>query len=168
MLLIDLVVGSPAASSAASPAAVQITGLALLEPWLLTGHLLGIVAVVGSVIVVDLRLLGWGRGLSVKQLHNFIIPFSLAALLLVVPTGLALFALHAATLIGRPAFFYKMLLLFAAAINALIFYTGPFQSVAKWDNGATPVPGARWAGGISIVIWIAVIYCGQSLVAGSA
>jgi hypothetical protein len=151
------------AASAASPTALNIPGLAGLEPVLLTLHLLGIVFVVGSVIVMDLRLLGFGASLPVRQLHRFIIPFSLAALLIVVPSGLALFALHAATLIGRPTFFYKMLLLFAAAINALIFYTGAYQGAAGWDTAKRPPAGARWAGALSILIWIAVIYCGQSL-----
>jgi hypothetical protein len=142
---------------------LQLAGLAPLEPWLLTLHILGIVCVVGSVVVMDLRLLGLGRLLPVRALHGFIIPFTLAALLVVVPTGLALFALHATTLIGEPAFFYKMLLLFAAAINALIFYTGTYQTAREWDVGVEPPAAARWAGALSILIWIAVIYCGQTI-----
>jgi hypothetical protein len=99
----------------------------------------------------------------VKQLHGFAIPFSLGALLLVIPSGLALFAIHASALIAQSAFFYKMLLLFAAAINALIFYTGPFQSVKSWENDPKAPGGARLAAVGSLLIWIAVICCGQSI-----
>jgi hypothetical protein len=141
-----------------------LAGLGALEPWLLGLHLLGVVVVVGSVVVMNLRLLGLGRVLPVRALHGFLIPLCLVALLAVVPSGLALFALHAQALIGRGVFFYKMLLLFAAAINALIFYTGSFQTVASWDAGRLPPAGARLAALVSLLIWIAVIGCGQSLV----
>lgn len=136
---------------------------AWLENFLLTTHIVSFVVLVGGACVVDLRLLGLGRRIPVRDLNNFVIPIVLASVVTAVSSGLWLFGAHADILIGRPAFLYKMLLLFAAAINALIFYTGPYQSVAKWNRDDRPPQGAQIAGLVSLLIWIAVIFCGQRI-----
>jgi|GEM_PF-483588 len=136
---------------------------AWLENLLLTTHIVSFVVLVGGACVVDLRLLGLGRRIPLRDLNNFVVPIVLVSVVTAVSSGLWLFGAHADALIGRPAFLYKMLLLFAAAINALIFYTGPYQSVAKWERDDRPPRGAQAAGLLSLLIWVAVIFCGQRI-----
>ena len=173
--LIALTIVQPACAASAALsnpidhvfAANAFGAILAVHPWLenllLTLHIASFVVLVGGACVVDLRLLGLGRHIAVRALNNFVIPWVLASVITAVSSGLWLFGAHADILIGRPAFFYKMLLLFAAAINALIFYAGPYQSVAKWNLDAPPPGGARIAGLLSLLIWIAVIFCGQRI-----
>jgi len=126
-------------------------------------HILGFVMLVGSVVMFDLRVLGLSRQVSVRALARHLLPWSLAALVLIVPTGLLMFSAHASDFISNRAFQVKMGLLLAAGINAAIFHTGPYQRVAGWDTNATAPGGARLSVALSIAIWVAIISCGRLL-----
>ena len=126
-------------------------------------HILGFVILVGSVVMFDLRVLGLSPRVSVRALARHLLPWSLAALVLIVPSGLLMFSAHAGDFISNRAFQVKMGLLLAAGINAAIFHTGPYQSVGLWDTDAPAPAGARVSVALSIVIWIAIIACGRLL-----
>lgn len=126
-------------------------------------HIVGFVILVGSVVMFDLRVLGLSKQVSVRALARHLLPWSAAALLLILPTGLLMFSAHAADLLSNRAFQVKMGLLLAAGTNAAIFHTGPFQSVAEWDTNATAPIGARISVALSIAIWLSVIACGRLL-----
>lgn len=126
-------------------------------------HIVGFVILVGSVVMFDLRVLGLSRQVSVRALARHLLPWSLAALTLIVPTGLMMFSAHANDFITNRAFQVKMGLLLAAGINAAIFHTGPYQSVAQWDTEAAAPGWARVSVALSIAIWLAIIACGRLL-----
>ena len=126
-------------------------------------HIVGFVILVGSVVMFDLRVLGLSRRVPVRALARHLLPWSFAALLLIVPTGLLMFSAHASDLIGNRAFQVKIGLLFAAGMNAIAFHTGPYQTVARWDTDAAAPLAARASVALSIVLWIGVIACGRLL-----
>ena len=126
-------------------------------------HIVGFVMLVGSVVMFDLRVLGLSRGVSVRGLARHLLPWSVAALALIVPTGLMMFSAHADDFITNRAFQVKMGLLLAAGINAAIFHTGPYATVSQWDLNARAPLGARISVALSILIWIGVIACGRLL-----
>src|SRR5262245_63698363 len=66
-------------------------------------HILGFVTLVGSIAVLDLRLLGISRALPVRNLARHVLPWSLGALLLIGPTGLLMFMAPASDFIGHRA-----------------------------------------------------------------
>src|SRR3989337_4224037 len=57
-------------------------------------HLVGIGLLFGSIVVFDLRLLGFSRGISVKQLARHVPPRSARAFVLIIPSGLLMFTAH--------------------------------------------------------------------------
>src|SRR5690606_25721721 len=101
--------------------------------------------------------------ISVRSLARHLLPWSLAALALIVPSGLLMFSAHAGDFLNNPAFLVKMGLLLAAGMNAVAFHTGPYQRVAEWDVHATAPLGARLSVAASIALWIGVIACGRLL-----
>ncbi len=139
------------------------------SPWLFpaveTVHLAGIAILVGSIAMLDLRLLGFSRALPVRRLAAHILPWAAASFLLIVPSGLAMFLAHAGDLIANPVFAAKICLIFAAGANAGIFHAGVFRHAAQWDTDVMPPAGARVAAAVSLVLWISVIACGRSLLA---
>ena len=126
-------------------------------------HILGFVTLVGSVAMFDLRVLGLSKSIPVRALGRHLLPWSVGALLLIVPSGLLMFTAHAGDFLGNRAFQLKMALLLAAGINAAIFHTGPYRSVGSWDVGASAPAGARACAALSLATWIAIICCGRLL-----
>jgi hypothetical protein len=126
-------------------------------------HILGFVTLVGTIAVLDLRLLGISRGLSVRDLARHVMPWSLGALLVIVPTGLLMFMAHAADLIGNRAFILKLMLIAAAGMNAAAFHIGPYRTMAQWDRGVPSPPRARLHAIVSLTTWMGVIACGRLL-----
>ena len=151
-------------------AAVERSALATAmrqEMWLYPSveilHILGFVTLVGSIAMLDLRLLGLSRGLPVRRLAGHVLPWTLGSLVVIVPTGLAMFAAHASDFIGNRAFVLKMVLIAVAAVNAVAFHLGPYRTVAQWDSESAPPAAARMHAAVSLSIWMGVISCGRLL-----
>jgi hypothetical protein len=126
-------------------------------------HIVGFVILVGSVLMFDLRILGLNKQIPVRALARHLLPWSWAALILIVPTGFLMFTAHANDFLGNKAFQLKMALLLASGINAIAFHTGPYQSVKDWDIGVRAPLVAQASVAASIVMWLGVISCGRLL-----
>lgn len=112
-------------------------------------HLAGVALLLGSILVVDLRLLGLWREKSVKQLTGKLLPWTAASFLVIVPSGLAMFVGYAGDLVASSIFALKMSLILCAGVNAALFHTGV-------------MPG-RAAGAVSLALWASVVTCGLLL-----
>ena len=133
-----------------------------LFPVIETVHLLGMVALVGTVTIFDLRLLGWAmKGRRVSELAKRLFPWSWAGLAVQVITGALLFSSEAVHVYANPAFRVKMVLILLAGVHALIFHWTVYRGVSTWDEGDALPMGARIAGLISILIWVGVVAAGR-------
>jgi hypothetical protein len=133
-----------------------------------TIHTLGIVLVAGTLILVDLRLLGLGlRSIPVSQLVFRIVPCTQWGFGLMLVSGAALFSSEAVKMYYSPAFRIKVVLLLLAGINALFFQQTIYRDVAEWDAASVPPPRARLAGLLSLVLWIGIIAAGRFIAYGS-
>lgn len=124
-------------------------------------HIVGFVVLVGAALMFDLRVLGFGRGLSVTTLARHLLRWSWLGLLLVVPAGFMMFTAHATEFATNPAFLLKLGLLAAAAANVAFFHLVPYRTVRVWDVAGDAPPAARAAAFLSIAVWISVISCGR-------
>lgn len=134
-----------------------------LFPTIESVHVLALVLVVGSIMVVDLRLLNLAsRQRSVKELTDDILPWTWSAFILAAITGTLLFSSSAMRYSGIWQFEAKMIMLILAALNMIVFHLGAFRSVAHWDQPNTRPPlAARLAGGISLGIWLIIVGLGR-------
>jgi hypothetical protein len=138
-----------------------------LYPSVETVHIVGIGLLFGSIAVLDLRLLGLSRTISVRTLAKHVLPWTAASFLLIVPSGLMMFTAHATEFIDSPVFVLKMCLIMAAGLNAALFHTMVFRTADVWDaedmRKLPPPPSARVSAALSLLIWISVIACGRLL-----
>jgi hypothetical protein len=138
-----------------------------LYPAVETVHIVGIGLLFGSIAVLDLRLLGFSRNISVKRLASHVLPWTAASFLLIIPSGLLMFTAHATEFIDSPVFVLKMCLIMAAGVNAGLFHTITFRTADVWDSEdmrkLPPPPSARLSAALSLLIWISVIACGRLL-----
>ncbi len=125
-------------------------------------HIVALAVVVGSIVIVDLRLMGLSRGLSVARLAAHALPWTLAAFAVAVLSGTLMFTAHAEDFLTNRVFLLKMGLILLAGINAGLLHAGAMRHAAAWDK-ALPPPRVRLAAGLSILLWIGVIFCGRLL-----
>lgn len=133
-----------------------------------TIHTLGIVLVAGTIMLVDLRLLGLTlRSEPVAGVVERIVPWTLWGFTLMFVTGALLFSSEAVKLYHSPAFRIKLVLLALAGLNALIFHLTIYRSVGTWDPAAAVPVRARLTGLLSLAFWIAIIVAGRAIAYGS-
>jgi len=150
--------------------AVEATGLgrAMREslwafPIAETIHITAFAIVVGSIVVLDLRLIGLSRRMPVTRLAAHVLPWAIGAFVVAALAGLTMFTAHAADYLGNRVFMLKMGLILAAGVNAALLHIGAMQSAGAWDADAGPPARVRFAAALSIVLWIGVIACGRLL-----
>ena len=134
----------------------------LLFPLIESVHVVAICLVVGSILAVDLRLLGLASvKRPVSRVTAGILPLTWGAFAVAVTSGGLLFISNATKYLGNGFFVAKMFLIGAAGLNMVIFHMIGAKDLPRWESDARlPLP-ARLAGGASILLWIAVVACGR-------
>jgi hypothetical protein len=133
-----------------------------LFPAIETVHLLGMAALVGTITVLDLRLLGWAMPQRrVSEVTARLLPWAWLGFGVQVVTGVLLFSSEAVKIYGNPAFRLKMLLLLLAGVQALIFQTVVSRKLPTWDDRPALPVMAKVMGMISILLWLAIVTAGR-------
>ncbi|HVY67099.1 MAG TPA: hypothetical protein VHH11_19980 [Gammaproteobacteria bacterium] len=128
-------------------------------------HFFGMAMLIGSVGLVDLRILGVAKGVPIKSLERFV-PLGVIGLLINVTTGLIFVGGNPVggpqEYLGNLAFQIKMTLILIAGLNVLVFYVFGIARAAD----ATPPDGnaptsAKFVAGLSLLLWLSVIVFGR-------
>ena len=130
-----------------------------------TLHFVGMSVLLGTVGVVDLRVLGVAKGIPIKLLEKFI-PLGVIAFFVNLVTG---FIFVAGNPVGGPMEYLtnlslqlKMLIVLIAGINLLIFYlTGIHRSLEAVPADGDASGGAKAVAAVSLAAWIMVIVMGR-------
>jgi hypothetical protein len=134
----------------------------LLFPFIESVHVLAICLVVGSIAVVDLRLLGFASvDRPVGRLMRSILPITVGAFGLAVAAGSLLFISHASKYLENRFFIAKITLIALAGVNMAVFHLIGARNLDQWENDALPPLFARVAGGLSLFLWVSVVACGR-------
>jgi hypothetical protein len=153
----------PLAALESSPLAVAMRHELWLYPIVEIVHITGFVVLVGSIVVLDLRLLGLSRSISARELSRHVLPWTLGALIVIVPTGLLMFMAHATDFVTNRAFQFKLGLILLAGINAALFHTGAHGKYVRWDREVSPPTAVKLHAAASLAIWAGVLACGRLL-----
>jgi hypothetical protein len=127
------------------------------------GHIVGLALLFGSIVPLDLRLLGAWRGVPIGALSRILLPVALSGLVLALATGPLLFAVRATEYAATPLFGMKLALIACALANALLLRLT--LSWRAWRDSALrgTTPRLQLAGGLSIALWLAVILAGRMI-----
>lgn len=131
-----------------------------LFPFIEAGHLLALALMGGAVLIVDLRMMGWGmRRLSAAQISRDVHPWLVASLLGLIATGILLFMSEATKCYFNPAFWVKMGFLVVGTI-----YTFTVRQRVALAGGAEVDPTkARIVSMVSVVLWSGVGIAGRAI-----
>jgi uncharacterized protein DUF6644 len=134
----------------------------LLFPLIESVHVLAICLVVGSILTVDLRLVGLAStNRPVSRVTRGILPLTWGAFVVAVASGGLLFISNATKYLGNGFFIAKVVLIGVAGLNMAIFHVLSAKDMPLWENEARLPLSARLAGGLSILLWVAVVACGR-------
>ena len=133
-------------------------------PILIIIHILTIALFGGMVVMGNLRVLGLAmRSVPVSEVIGQFQPWKWTAFALLLVSGTLLAVSDPVEYGGNLMFWISNLLLLMAGFNAMIFRFGAYQSVAAWDTAAeAPRNARRWAG-ISLFLWIILIFAGRAI-----
>lgn len=133
-------------------------------PIIETIHTLGITLVVGTVAVLDLRLLGLiMKREPVSKIARQVLPWTWTGFAVMFSTGLLLSIAEAATNYFNLAFRIKLLLLILVGINPLIFHLTVYRRVDAWDVASVTPLRARAAATSSLLLWSGIIVAGRMI-----
>lgn len=133
-----------------------------LFPAIETLHLLGMAALVGTVAILDFRLLGWVmRRERFSALAGRLLPWAWVGFAAQVVTGVLLFSSEAVKVYTNPAFRLKVLLILLAGVHALIFHWTVYRDVATWDDSAVLPVRVKVSALLSVVLWIGIVAAGR-------
>jgi len=128
-------------------------------------HVIALVTVVGTIAVMDLRLLGWvGRQTRVTSISSDTLPWTWGAFVLAAITGSLLFVSKAGTYAANPYFRLKLVFLVLAGLNMALFHFTTWKTVHQWDEDERAIPTAgKVAGALSLIFWICVVFFGRAI-----
>lgn len=127
--------------------------------WANVIHLFGLVLLVGGIGLLDLRIVGFFPSLPLAAASRILTRFAVIGLLLIVPSGLMLFASDAAALWKSETFRWKLSLIGLALANAVAFRV-LWRRHAQGIDMDVPL-GARMMAGASVMLWLWIATLGR-------
>lgn len=129
-------------------------------------HVWTLTVFVGLATFLDLRLLGRVlRQVPVTELMQRLTPWLLGGFAVMLVSGSLLFYAVPVRTYQSVWFRAKMTFLILAGLNAWLFHSGVYRSVARWDLAAIP-RRAKVASAVSLVLWASIILSGRFIAYG--
>jgi hypothetical protein len=132
-----------------------------LFPTIETVHVFALVLVVGTIMTVDLRLLGVvNKERPFSEVASEMLPWTWTAFAIAALAGMLMFSSKALTYYGNIPFRLKMVCLLLAGINMVLFHWLGTRHLEAWDRGRPPWT-AQVAGGASLLLWTTIVAAGR-------
>jgi hypothetical protein len=124
-------------------------------------HFIGLALLIGTVGILDLRMLGFVKQIPIAPLHR-LVPWAMAGFAINLVTGVLAFTGMDQYYTYNWAFWLKMLAIMLLGLNVAAFYlTGAFKSVEGLGPGDDVPPLAKFIAASSLFLWFAVITLGR-------
>ncbi|HJO11454.1 MAG: hypothetical protein QGG67_11930 [Gammaproteobacteria bacterium] len=131
-------------------------------PFLESIHVIAATFVVGSILMVDLRLMGLAAvRYKISTLSKELLPWTWGAFVVAIITGLGMFITRAASHVVNPAFQWKVVLLLLAGINMAYFHFQVYKNIARWDTETVTPTQLKMIGSLSLFLWAGVMLAGR-------
>jgi Family of unknown function (DUF6644) len=141
-----------------------IAGAIRTTPWMYptfeTLHYIGLSLLVGGIMLIDLRVLGFARSLSLRSMIG-LLPFVWVGFIINATTGSLLFIYGATNFGPNKMFQLKMVLMVIAGLNALAFDLAVRRSSFDWVTADRPPPYVKVFATLSFALWLCVVTAGR-------
>ncbi len=124
-------------------------------------HVIGVILLVGPIVALDLRFLGFARYVPIKAALRLLTPIAIVGVCLIVPAGLTLFIADAGPLASKCILQIKLSLVALGLINAVAFRLLWTRRLPRWDTQPPALGQVQVVA--SIAIWLCVPTLGRLL-----
>jgi len=131
-----------------------------MYPTFETLHYVGLSMLVGGIMLIDLRVLGFARQLSLKSMIG-LLPFVWVGFIINATTGSLLFIYGATGFGTNKAFYLKMTFMVIAGLNALAFDLAVRRATLDWVSADRPPPYVKVFATLSFALWLCVVTTGR-------
>lgn len=125
-----------------------------------TAHYVGLAFLVGAIMLIDLRLLGFPRSLPMGSMMG-LLPWVWVGFVINAISGTIMFVYGATKFGVSPVFWLKMAFMALAGANAFIFSRAAARSGAQWLDSDRVPPLIKVAATASLVLWVCVVTTGR-------
>jgi len=127
-------------------------------------HILGVSSLFGSVLVLDLRLLGLWKSIPIAAITQPTVPIATAGFLIAAFSGVCLLATKATEYVGNPFLYIKFPAIALGMANVLVLNLLPAWKARKTrDLTSREKFQLSVVGGISLVSWLTAIMAGRMI-----
>ena len=131
-------------------------------PLLESIHVIAAAMVVGTILWVDLRLIGVAAvQYPITTMSRELVPWTWGAFVIATITGIGMFITRAASHVLNPAFQSKMVPLVLAGLNMAYFHFKLYKDIAQCDSLAITSIQLKIAGSLSLFLWAGVMLAGR-------
>jgi len=147
---------------AATPLSLLIQKILWIIPTVQTIHILSIAIVLSSVVMINLRILGFiSRTQALIAVERRFQPWVWWTLIVLLLSGSVLIIGEPARALSNPAFILKMSMLATALILMVCFQRGLRRDDRFWEKTPGRRVGARVLAGVSLLLWIGIVFAGR-------
>ena len=146
----------------ATPVSIWINESRWIWPLCETLHFIGLSLLLGVTGFFDLRLMGFFRRVSVAAARD-LMPLALMGFAINLITGVVFLVGLPAQYANNPVWWYKVGFIMLAGLNAVFYETRFSTKVLSLEPGADLPRAVKLIGFVSLVAWLAVLYCGRML-----
>ena len=127
-------------------------------------HVLGIATLFGSILVLDLRLIGLGRRVPLAALSSAVVPVAMAGFAIAATTGVGLLATKTTEYVGNPFLLVKFPAIALGLVNAaMIRRTGAWQAHRRRDLTLEEQRVLTILGALSLACWLTAVTAGRMI-----
>jgi hypothetical protein len=139
-----------------------VLGYAWSWPTLESLHFLALCTLMGSLLIMDLRLIGFHRLIPLQAVHS-LMPLAIVSFAINLITGLGFLFGEPYLYFANYAFWVKMALIVLAGVNFLFYFTRVEPLIVRLGPNDPPPPIAKAVGVLSLVFWFGVLSYGRLL-----
>jgi hypothetical protein len=127
-------------------------------------HILGVAALFGAVLILDLKLLGMWRSAPLKPITSVAGPVAIAGFALAAPCGVCLLAANAVEYENNPFLLIKFSAIGLGLVNAVaVRRTTAWRSHAVRELSDSEARTLALMGGLSLVSWLTAVAAGRMI-----
>ena len=127
-------------------------------------HILGVSTLFGSVLVLDLRLLGLWRTVPLPSIAGPTVPVATTGFVIAALTGVALLATKATEYDGNPFLLIKFPAIAVALVNVAVVSSRPaWKDMGRRESTAADRRTLAIGGAVSLAAWLTAIGAGRMI-----
>jgi hypothetical protein len=144
------------------PVSMAISGNFWVIPTLQSIHILALAGAFGSILMLNLRVLGWAGGSrTVGQAVRRYMPWVWWALLILLLTGIGMIVGEPDRELLNPVFWTKVVLVVVTVLLTFWFQTAVRRDVDSWEVAPDGRTALRFGAVALIFLWCVVMFAGR-------